>query len=585
MNVESEIKINDKFGNYRIKRLIGRGQMGSVYLAWDEALHRETALKVLSWRIKNRDDLNPVAWFLNEARQIARINHPNVIQIFSAAKHKGIFYIAMEYINGLSAEQTVMNKGPYHITQATDILIRLASALDSAHQHNIIHRDIKPGNILVDKNNNVKLGDFGMAINTNNQPSGLDIFAGTPMTIATEIWKGEQASIYSDLYSLGITYFFLITGKYPFSPKNVEDIKEMHLNGVPTDPRLYNPRISNNIVLLINKCLMKTPTERFSSANELGLAARGLVQQTLKSKRTPTKKMPTVTYDSSSNGNTNGINNVNEFKYQLLLFDDSKTESVMIVYGRTNTGKTTNILEFVREQEQRHIYYIDLNGNIDNLQSKICHSVGIIGSDDNFIDNISTAISDCRCHPIFIVDHVCSNDFDDKKMVKKLDDIIYVSTATKLFKLCLIMSRCGISLISQLKEKNVKYFEFSGVGFRDSSYNDTLEYIDNLIEFMVKSGEMRFIVSIDAGLLLHHFSENINRLKQISSNMILYLKKNERVIQSWHIWQASKMNTIFSSFEEFPQEYQKTPQIWPNPEALALINHCRRSQGIPIRRI
>ena len=150
-----------KLGNYRLVRMLGRGNMGAVYLATDEALLRPTAVKVLTWSPSEHD---PEAWFLEEARSVAKLNHPSVIQIYSVARHGPHCYIAMEYVEGVSADVMVSRKGAFSAERATEVILQLAAALELAHASGIIHRDVKPGNILIKADGTAKLGDFGMAV-------------------------------------------------------------------------------------------------------------------------------------------------------------------------------------------------------------------------------------------------------------------------------------------------------------------------------------------------------------------------------------------------------------------------------------
>src|SRR5689334_13880860 len=184
-----------KLGNYRLERLIGRGRMGVVYLAKDEALLRPTAIKVLSWRVAEANGHDPVQWFLSEARLVARINHPRVVQIYGAARHADLCYIAMEYVAGESAEALVARAGPMSPQAATEILLQAATALQAAHASGVVHRDVKPGNLLVGAGQVTKLGDFGIAMG----PPDVDpnsrrrLRVGTPHYTAPEIWRGEAA--------------------------------------------------------------------------------------------------------------------------------------------------------------------------------------------------------------------------------------------------------------------------------------------------------------------------------------------------------------------------------------------------------
>ena len=207
-----------RLGNYLIERVVGRGRMGVVYRAWDVALLRPTAVKVLAWELENATDHSPAGWFLDEARHVARINHPRVVQIYAVASHSDVRYIAMEFVDGPSAESLVEREGPLPLDRATGILIDVAGALQAAHDAGVIHRDVKPANILIAQSDDgAKLGDFGLALSSRTIEEGRGrIRAGTPYYTAPELWQGTVASPSSDVYALGATFYYLLTGKPPF---------------------------------------------------------------------------------------------------------------------------------------------------------------------------------------------------------------------------------------------------------------------------------------------------------------------------------------------------------------------------------
>jgi serine/threonine protein kinase len=267
-----------KLGNYRLERLIGRGRMGVVYLANDEALLRPTAIKILSWKAADAQGQDPVKWFLGEARMVARINHPRVVQIYGAARQGDHCYIAMEYVVGRSAE-AIVGEGPLSAELATDILLQAAAALHAAHGSGIVHRDVKPANLLVGQDGVTKLGDFGMALGSADLAVGnAHIRVGTPYYTAPEIWTGAKASAASDIYSLGATYYHLLTGRPPFPGPSVSDVEQAHLRAPIPDPRAYVPSLPPSCAALIARALAKDPGDRFESALVLLWEGRRVMQ-------------------------------------------------------------------------------------------------------------------------------------------------------------------------------------------------------------------------------------------------------------------------------------------------------------------
>ncbi|HEY5956337.1 MAG TPA: serine/threonine-protein kinase, partial [Polyangiaceae bacterium] len=278
-NSTGENLIGEKLGNYRLERLLGRGRMGVVYLAQDEALLRSTAVKVLSWAVSDAVGQNPEAWFISEARNAARINPPPVVQIYGVARHGPHCYIAMEYVDGSSADCWIRRKGVFSLERATELLIHVADALQAAHEANVIHRDVKPENLLLRSDGRAKLGDFGMAVDITRSGGAAAVRAGTPYYTAPEIWRGSVASIASDIYALGATYYYLLTGCPPFQARELADLVAAHLNApIPALPPIHTsvPPVCQAI---LNRCLAKLPNHRYANAQALALEARALLTQ------------------------------------------------------------------------------------------------------------------------------------------------------------------------------------------------------------------------------------------------------------------------------------------------------------------
>jgi serine/threonine-protein kinase len=248
---------------YEILEELGRGGMGIVFKARDQLLDRLVALKVV--RLEDvtegsRDRL------LTEARVAAKLNHPNIVQIYDCAFARGFLTLAMEYVEGQSLREILAQKGPFPLPAALLILGQVARALEYAHGIGIVHRDIKPANILWTPQKSAKLTDFGIARMIQDLKTTRTLVVGTPLYMAPEQITGRGVDHRADIYSLGVTFYELLTGAPPF-PHG--DVGYHHIHTPPPDPRTMRPDLPEPLLSVIFKLLAKSPDERYSSATEL----------------------------------------------------------------------------------------------------------------------------------------------------------------------------------------------------------------------------------------------------------------------------------------------------------------------------
>ena len=260
----------DQFGDYRIECELGRGGMGAVYEAEQLETGRRVALKVLAHKLHSADAR---ARFFREGRLAASINHPNSVYVYGTGEIEGTPVIVMELINGSTLEERVKKDGPLPVGEAVDAIVDVISGLQAAQATGILHRDIKPANCFEDADGTVKVGDFGLSISTeardetNLTQEGM--FLGTPIFSSPEQLRGEELNVRSDIYSVGGTLFYLLTGRTPFEGKTMVQILATVLNAAPPSPREFRKDIPERLAKLVLRCLEKTPGERFADYEEL----------------------------------------------------------------------------------------------------------------------------------------------------------------------------------------------------------------------------------------------------------------------------------------------------------------------------
>lgn len=257
---------------YSILGKIGQGGMGVVYKATQTSVNRTVAIKILSGNATK--DKTYVARFLQEAQSAANLNHKNLIAAIDVGVSNGIYYFVMEFVTGKSCRE-LMNvaKGPLAEGTVLGIAVQMAEVLDHIHQHKMVHRDIKPENILLTPEGTVKLCDLGLAKSTTSIEQSLTqegLAVGTPYFMSPEQIRGDKdVDIRADLYSLGATLYFLLTGKHPFEGMSAAETMSMHLKEPVPDPRKANPQIREDVAWAIQKLMAKDRPHRYQSPGEL----------------------------------------------------------------------------------------------------------------------------------------------------------------------------------------------------------------------------------------------------------------------------------------------------------------------------
>jgi eukaryotic-like serine/threonine-protein kinase len=258
-------------GRYRIVRKLGSGGMANVYLAEDQELGRRVAIKILNDR--HSGDEQFVERFRREAKNAAGLSHPNIVSIYDRGEGaEGAYYIAMEYLDGRSLKELIVSRGPAPIPIAIDYARQILAALRFAHRHGVIHRDIKPHNILVDSEGRVKVTDFGIARAEQagaQQMTEAGSIIGTAQYLSPEQARGTRVDKTSDLYSLGIVLYELLTGTVPFNGETPVEIAMKHLSAIPDPPSDRRPEVPHALDLVVLRALAKDPRDRYQSAEEM----------------------------------------------------------------------------------------------------------------------------------------------------------------------------------------------------------------------------------------------------------------------------------------------------------------------------
>ncbi|WP_242355625.1 serine/threonine-protein kinase [Anaeromyxobacter sp. SG64] len=605
-----------KLGNYRLERLIGRGRMGVVYLAKDEALLRPTAIKILSWRVADAQGHDPVQWFLTEARLVARINHPRVVQIYGAARHGDHCYIAMEYVVGSSAEAVVAARGRLAPEVATDILLQAAAALEAAHRSGVIHRDVKPANLLVGDGGVTKLGDFGMALGSAELRIGTaHLRVGTPYYTAPEIWSGAAATAASDIYSLGATYFHLLTGRPPYPGPDVAAVEQGHLRERVPDVRALVPSLPASCAALLARALAKAPRERHASAQLLLWEGRRVLQDIAAAGGSPRGASPMAARPASSRaqppapstapaprllaeafgfvrrpflcgdraGGPRGSEPFAAIRGELADAVRDEGRLLVALTGPGESGRTTLCQELARElAAERLTLVVAAAPGVDSrgLVQGICRAAGMAeeASEEACLDALVERFVEeqrRRATPLLVLDGVTAAPPCAAGVARVLEAVRWSGS----FKVLLAGAP---GLVEALARGGVELPEGRGPELAVPSLDPQVigAYVRGAIDAALARGAPPIVVSPDAVLLLALRSDGVlGRVDCIAENMlVLAAAERRRVLRSWHAWVASDEERWS---ERATAALPRQPDRWPPPEVADVIDACRRGAGLP----
>ncbi|MFC0188944.1 Stk1 family PASTA domain-containing Ser/Thr kinase [Fictibacillus aquaticus] len=255
-------------GRYKLLEVIGDGGMAIVYRAVDLILDRDVAVKIL--RTEFSDDEEFIRRFKREAEAATSLDHPNIVSIFDVGEEDNIYFIVMEYVQGKTLKQYIKEHGRLSVEQSIDIIKQIASGMAVAHDHGIIHRDIKPHNILLNSHGTAKVTDFGIALAiTSATITHTNSVLGSVHYFSPEQARGGLATGKSDIYSLGVVLYEMMTGRVPFTGESPVSVALKHLQDQVIEPRKLNPDIPQSVENIIMRCLSKNPIFRYDTAHEL----------------------------------------------------------------------------------------------------------------------------------------------------------------------------------------------------------------------------------------------------------------------------------------------------------------------------
>jgi serine/threonine-protein kinase len=257
-------------GRYEIVAELGKGAMGVVYRALDPLLDRTVAIKTINMSLEAENRAEYEARFYQEAKAAGGLNHPNIVTIYDIGKSGDVAYMAMELLEGQELRAMLAPGRPLPVARAMDIAAQAADALGYAHEHDIVHRDVKPANLMIVRGGTVKIMDFGIArMRSAEVRTQTGIVMGSPKYMSPEQVLGKRAEPRSDIFSLGVILYEMVTGRPPFTGEDVSAIMFQIVNFQPPPPSTLNPEVPQMLDFIVAKALAKAPEDRYADAREM----------------------------------------------------------------------------------------------------------------------------------------------------------------------------------------------------------------------------------------------------------------------------------------------------------------------------
>ena len=283
-------------GRYQIIRTIGEGGMANVYLAYDTILDREVAVKILRGDLANDEKF--VKRFQREAKAASSLNHPNIVEMYDVGEDDGNYFIVMEYVNGKTLKSLIKKRGGLSLSEVIDIMLQLTDGIACAHDSYLIHRDLKPQNVMIFEDGRVKITDFGIAVALNSaELTQTNSVMGSVHYLPPEQANGSGATIKSDIYSLGILMYELLTGKLPFKGDNAVEIALKQMRDKIPSIREKNPNIPQSVENIVLKACAKNPKNRYDSAAQMHDDLATCLSEERKNENVLSYEYPETEYD------------------------------------------------------------------------------------------------------------------------------------------------------------------------------------------------------------------------------------------------------------------------------------------------
>jgi hypothetical protein len=579
---QTGVASGDALGNYRLERVLGSGGQAEVWLATDIILERLVAVKIFH---KNAAGGDIDQDGLREARLIATLDHPNIVRIYHVGHDRGVWFMATEFVDGGSLYMRLKRIGALKPDEALQFASNAADALQHAHHIGVIHRDLKPQNFLVTRKRQLKLADFGLAslMDFSGTSQMSTRLVGTPQFMPPEIWLGKNATVETDIYSLGACLYFMVTGEPPFPDPTVEALKKAHLERRPAIPT----RVPSAVANIVHYCMAKKQSDRPRSAKDLkqelqyclGIVTgdRRLSQRKPKSLE---KGEGTELGEAIANWSAaeNAVMQVEPFGPARARLTAALQGASLILLHGPHTKAHGRIVRQVLDERSDRIFLIArlvLGGQSGDLVSNLAKLLNVQGAVPKIYDQLAEELrANCSENmPGVLHLHI------DREL-KPMEAIQLIELGKRIDKdLLTLLVTCpadvGAALIAEAEAGGAESI-MTDISLRKMSASETFHYFktmsDNATEGKVWWSNDALLLAVDQ---VQNDPGTIDRIGQ--NAIMMAMLTGNKVITSWCVVGAAAHQKRLIGSGDLMTEWKTPPSVWPDESTLKRLIELRKN--------
>jgi serine/threonine protein kinase len=565
------LAVGEAVGDYVIEELLGHGTEGVVYLARDVLLGRRVALKTL------RSSTMEATRGVEEARLLATLEHPNIVRVYHAQRHKETWLVVFEYVSGGTLEKHIERAGPMTPPRAVALMAQAAAGLGYAHELGVLHRDVKPQNLLLNHRGDIKLADFGLALETRGRGRTRG-GVGTPAFLAPELWVDGTPSAASDIYGLGACLYFALTGRVPFPFSTLEQLQRAHLELEPKLPAEIPTGIRQGVLAMMAKDPALRPGSASQLARELSALARdpNCRLQPARSSGRPAPASPMIARGAEHGLEAAWCRGPDRIYLERLLELLHSRRSAIRLQGPAAEGKTLLRLALARcEPNPRVVLRLELPTPGTQLQTLVRQRSNSAPNTplDRVCAQLASAPPGVPAGPCLVEIHSAGR----LSMARAAELVAFVAVASSHEILTILLEASDDGCVGEAAA--LPAFELLPL---PAVAGDTRDFEERVKLWLAAATSDRWRISADGMRVLRHTCAQSTGWRQLlQDSLLISAAARLPVVTSWAVQAAHACAGPLHDVSDVPAELRAAPRRWPSPKMTALVAELRGAELSP----